>query len=266
MAVDLQISDLPSKSSLVSTDQFGVDDNTRVTWKVTAAQVLTFINANAQIAESQVTNLTTDLANRLIKTNNLSDVSSITTSFNNVSPLSAKGDLIVYSGTNNVRLPVGTNSFVLTANSSATNGVNWAASPSGITPQYSAWALAGATTSNGLIVWDTIITDPAGMNGSGTIEPTLPGWYLMYAEIGPLTANGNLVTLTIHGNNVANTDASASMVISPGSNRFSISAQGLFFCNGSGDYVQVSWTSTQTTTIGGNAAFNRYNITRISAS
>lgn len=40
-----QISQLNLKASVVGTDQFGVDDNAGVTWKVTAAQILTYINA-----------------------------------------------------------------------------------------------------------------------------------------------------------------------------------------------------------------------------
>lgn len=41
-------------------------------------------------------------------------------------PTTTKGDLIVH-GTTTTRLPVGTNGYVLTANSAATNGVDWEA-------------------------------------------------------------------------------------------------------------------------------------------
>lgn len=53
--------------------------------------------------------------------------STATTGFNNLSPMTTKGDLIVHNGTNNVRLPVGTDSQVLTADSGAANGVSWGA-------------------------------------------------------------------------------------------------------------------------------------------
>ena len=51
--------------------------------------------------------------------------------FDNLSPLTTKGDLIGYDGTDNVRLAVGTNGQVLTANSSATTGLSWATAASG---------------------------------------------------------------------------------------------------------------------------------------
>jgi hypothetical protein len=45
--------------------------------------------------------------------------------------LTTKGDLIGYDGTDNVRLAVGTNGQVLTANSSATTGLSWATASNG---------------------------------------------------------------------------------------------------------------------------------------
>ena len=50
-----------------------------------------------------------------------------TAAFDALSPATTKGDLIVDNGTNNVRLPVGTNGYVLTADSTATEGLKWAA-------------------------------------------------------------------------------------------------------------------------------------------
>jgi len=50
-----------------------------------------------------------------------------TAAFDALSPATTKGDLIVDNGTNNVRLPVGTNGHVLTADSTATEGLKWAA-------------------------------------------------------------------------------------------------------------------------------------------
>ena len=58
--------------------------------------------------------------------NNLSDVTTRNTSFDNVAPVSpVKGDVIVYSGSHWVRLPVGSNTQVLTSDSTLSNGAGW---------------------------------------------------------------------------------------------------------------------------------------------
>lgn len=54
-----------------------------------------------------------------------------TAAFDALSPLTTKGDLIVNNGTNDVRLAVGTNTHVLTADSSEPSGVKWAAASGG---------------------------------------------------------------------------------------------------------------------------------------
>lgn len=57
-----------------------------------------------------------------------------TNAFDALSPLTTKGDLIVSNGTDNVRLPVGTDTWVLTADSTQATGIKWAASSgSGLT-------------------------------------------------------------------------------------------------------------------------------------
>lgn len=56
----------------------------------------------------------------LFSANNLSDVSSKTTSFNNLSPLTTKGDLIWFDGTNNIRLGIGSANQILSVGASST--------------------------------------------------------------------------------------------------------------------------------------------------
>jgi hypothetical protein len=54
-----------------------------------------------------------------------------TAAFDALSPTTTKGDLIVNDGTNDIRLPVGTNDYVLTADSTQASGVKWAAAGGG---------------------------------------------------------------------------------------------------------------------------------------
>jgi hypothetical protein len=56
---------------------------------------------------------------------------SATNAFDALSPTTTKGDLIVSNGTDNVRLAVGTDSYVLTTDSTTATGVKWAAPESG---------------------------------------------------------------------------------------------------------------------------------------
>ena len=54
-----------------------------------------------------------------------------TAAFDALSPITTKGDLIVGDGTDNIRLAVGTNDYVLTADSAEATGVKWAAASGG---------------------------------------------------------------------------------------------------------------------------------------
>ena len=57
-----------------------------------------------------------------------------TAAYDALSPTTTKGDIEVNNGTNNVRLGVGTNGYVLTADSTQTSGVKWAAGGGSSTP------------------------------------------------------------------------------------------------------------------------------------
>lgn len=62
-----------------------------------------------------------------------------TAAFDALSPATTKGDLIVDNGTNNIRLAVGTNAHVLTADSTVAAGVKWAAPASSNTTALGLW-------------------------------------------------------------------------------------------------------------------------------
>lgn len=73
-----------------------------------------------------------------------------TAAFDALSPTTTKGDLIVDDGTNNIRLAVGADTYVLTADSSTASGVKWAAAAGGgsnITAQ-GLWENNASITSN----------------------------------------------------------------------------------------------------------------------
>lgn len=75
-----------------------------------------------------------------------------------------KGDLVTSQGGTNVTLPVGTNSNILTANNSATDGIKWAAAPGSTFDYFSAYLSAptGNVTGSGQnypIVFNTTISN-----------------------------------------------------------------------------------------------------------
>jgi|LakMenE18May11ns_1017448.scaffolds.fasta_scaffold9953144_9 hypothetical protein len=96
------------------------------TANLTTANATNLISSNAAITGGSITGIT-DLA----ILDGGTGASTKVIAFDNLSPLTTKGDLIGYDGTDNVRLAVGTNGQVLTANSSATTGLSWAAAGGG---------------------------------------------------------------------------------------------------------------------------------------
>jgi trimeric autotransporter adhesin len=71
-----------------------------------------------------------------------------TSSFNLSSNLSAKGDLVTYTGTGTATLTVGTNGQLLSADSAQTGGVKWLGGASGVIVIP---GVATLTITNGLI-------------------------------------------------------------------------------------------------------------------
>lgn len=79
-------------------------------------------------------NLATQVTGTLPIANGGTGQTTKTAAFDALSPVTTKGDLIVSDGTDNVRLPVGIDNYVLTADSTQTSGIKWAlASGSGAT-------------------------------------------------------------------------------------------------------------------------------------
>ncbi|WP_216635864.1 beta strand repeat-containing protein [Bdellovibrio bacteriovorus] len=70
-------------------------------------------------------NLATEVTGTLPVANGGTGQTTATAAFNALSPLTAKGDVLVNDGTNDIRLPTGTNGQVLSVNTSQTSGLQW---------------------------------------------------------------------------------------------------------------------------------------------
>ena len=100
-----------------------------------ASSVPVFVT-NAQGQVTSVTNTTISIAGSAITgtvaiTNGGTGQSTQTSAFDALSPTTTKGDLIVHNGTDNIRIPVGADTYVLTADSAEPSGLIWAAGGGG---------------------------------------------------------------------------------------------------------------------------------------
>lgn len=116
-----------------------------------------------------------------------SPISEVTETFNSLSPLTTKADIITHNGTNSIRLGIGSNDQVLTADSSTSSGLNWTTLNIGTHPVNLTNDVTGTLpianggtnnttfTSNGIIYYDgsKLATDtPTGVSGGITWDST----------------------------------------------------------------------------------------------
>ncbi len=129
------------------------------------------------------------------------------TAFNNLSPLTTKGDLLTHNGVNNIRLPVGTDGFVLMADSTQASGLKWAASSTTV-PLNSITAATGSNSiNNGDFeqVWNWALTTAAKSAFTFSENAASTGGagaqYLL--DVGTIAAStANPIRIRAQGNNI----------------------------------------------------------------
>lgn len=107
---------------------------------------------------------------------------SATTGFNNLSPITTKGDLISKDSTNNIRVAVGTDGQFLSADSSQTSGLKWSVGTGGAyTPTVQTFCTSGCTggasgtytlPANVISIHVRMVGGGGGGSGSGTTGGT----------------------------------------------------------------------------------------------
>jgi len=107
-------------------------DNALVRWDGTSGTAIQ--NSNATLSDAGSLSLAVALPIASGGTGQTTQ----TAAFDALAPTTTKGDIIVSDGSDNVRLAVGTNNYVLTADSAETAGVKWAAAATVTTTQYNA--------------------------------------------------------------------------------------------------------------------------------
>jgi hypothetical protein len=153
--------------------------------------------------------------------------------------IDAKGDLIVGTGADTFsRLAVGTNTFVLTADSAEATGMKWAAAGGGATsgPTFKAYKSTNQTVTKNTftkITFDTENWDTASNFASSTFTPTTAGYYQFNVETeisGSGTLNNSFITIYKNGSRAGDLFG-GDIRVNSGSD--------LFYANGSTDYFEV---------------------------
>jgi len=201
-------------------------------------QSLTNKTINGSLNTITNISLTTGVTGVLPIANGGTNASTQTTGFNNLSPLTTKGDIITHSGTNNVRLGVGTNGQAIIANSGAANGIEWGA-PN--LPYNSVNAAGNITTASATAV---LATDMTITPGAGT--------YIVWFNTDLThTTNSRSITISVYANGSLVTNSDKTVLLNNGNNDRFIATTTAIVTVSAGQAIEGRWlTSGATATMG----------------
>jgi len=161
-----------------------------------------------------------------------------------ISTIDAKGDLLVGSADNTIaKLAVGTNNYVLTADSSATNGIKWAAASGSSGPAFSAYRSSSAQSIN-QTTWTKVQLNSENFDTASAFDsttnyrftPATAGYYQLNANLGfDNSATGRcLVAIYKNGTEYARLLDMSGNYAAP-----EVGGAALVYLNGSTDYVEL---------------------------
>jgi hypothetical protein len=195
-----KISQLPAATSVGASDLFAIVQSS-VTKKATSSLVLAYVQTNITIAQTQVTNLTTDLAGKLAIAQNLADLNNVVTARTNLGLGSAA--LIASPVT-----PVNGGSGVASPTAHTLPVAEGASNYTFLGPLTNGQLLIGATgldpipgtlsAGPGISISNSSGSITISGTGSGTGWTEVTGTtQAMAADNGYVVNNGSLVTLTL---------------------------------------------------------------------
>ena len=148
----------------------GVTSGTYTKVQVTSAGIVV---SGSSLAASDIPNLDISKITGVVPiSQGGTSATTATSAFDNLAPSTTKGDIIVYNGTDNIRVPVGANDYVLSADSTQASGVSWksVSGTTGLSPviYYNSAAQSIPNASATVVNFNTVIRDPDSAVTTGT--------------------------------------------------------------------------------------------------